>query len=72
MANFKIIMTVPLFDNQGNLNGIETMAVAVFNKLAASSIKMNVGAMSAPSVLEVQSGSLLTADFSISTLTSWS
>jgi hypothetical protein len=33
---------------------------------------MNVGAMSAPSVLEVQSGSLLTADFSISTLTSWS
>ena len=72
MANFKIIMTVPMFDNEGNLNGIETMAVAVFNKLAASSIKMNVGAMSAPSVLEVQSGSLLTADFSISTLTSWS
>jgi hypothetical protein len=28
--------------------------------------------MSAPSVLEVQSGSLLTADFSISVLTSWS
>ena len=72
MANLKIIMTVPMFDNEGNLNGIETMAVAVFNKLAASSIKMNVGAMSAPSVLDVQSGSLLTADFSISTLTSWS
>jgi hypothetical protein len=72
MANLKIIMTVPMFDNEGNLNGIETMAVAVFNKLAASSIKMNVGAMSAPSVLEVQSGSLLTADFNISTLTSWS
>jgi hypothetical protein len=72
MANLKIIMTVPLFSNEGNLNGIETMAVAVFNKLCASSIKMNVGAMSAPSVLEVQSGSLLTADFSISTLTSWS
>lgn len=71
MANLKIIMTVPMFDNEGNLNGIETMAVAVFNKLAASSIKMNVGAMSAPSVLEVQSGSLLTADFSISTLTKW-
>lgn len=72
MANLKIIMTVPMFDNEGNLNGIETMAVAVFNKLAASSIKMNVGAMSAPSVLEVQSGSLLTASFDISTLTSWS
>ena len=72
IANFKIIMTVPMFDNQGNLQGIETLAVAVFNKLAASSIKLNVGAMSAPSVLEVQSGSLLTADFSISVLTSWS
>ena len=72
LANFQISILVPLLDNQGNLNGIETMAVAVFNKLAASSIKMNVGAMSAPSVLEVQSGSLLTADFSISTLTSWS
>jgi hypothetical protein len=65
-------MTVPMFDNQGNLQGIETLAVAVFNKLAASSIKLNIGSMSAPSVLEVQSGSLLTADFSISVLTSWS
>jgi hypothetical protein len=72
LANLKIIMTVPMFDNQGNLQGIETMAVAVFNKLAASSLKLNIGAMSAPSVLEVQSGSLLTADFSISLLTSWS
>jgi hypothetical protein len=72
LANFKIIMTVPMFDNQGNLQGIETLAVAVFNKLAASNINLNISAMSAPSVLEVQSGSLLTADFSISVLTSWS
>jgi hypothetical protein len=72
LANLKIIMTVPMLDNQGNLQGIETMAVAVFNKLAASSIQLNIGAMSAPSVLEVQSGTLLTADFSISILTSWS
>lgn len=72
LANFRIIMTCPMLDNQGNLQGIETMAVAVFNKLAASNIKLNIGAMSAPAVLEVQSGSLLTADFSISVLTSWS
>jgi hypothetical protein len=72
MANLRVIMTVPMYDNAGNLQGIETMAVAVFNKLAASSIKMNVGAMSAPSVLDVPSGSLLTASFDISTLTSWS
>jgi hypothetical protein len=72
LANLKIIMTVPMFDNQGNLNGIETLAVAVFNKLATSNIVMNVGSMSAPSVLSVQSGDLLTASFDISVLTSWS
>ena len=71
MANLKIIMTVPMLDNQGNLNGIETTAVAVFNKLAASNIVMNIGSMSAPSVLSVQSGDLLTASFDISVLTSW-
>lgn len=72
LANLKIIMTCPMLDNQGNLAGIETMACAVFNKLAASSIVMNVGSMSAPTVLSVQSGDLLTADFNISVLTSWS
>ena len=72
MANFKIILTVPMLDNHGNLNGIETLAVAVFNKLATSNIVMNVGSMSAPAVLDVQSGTLLTADFRISILTSWS
>ena len=72
MANFKIIFNVPMLDNQGNLAGIETVAVAVFNKLAASSIVMNIAAMSAPSLLEVQSGTLLTASFDIQILTSWS
>lgn len=72
LANLKIIMTVPMFDNQGNLNGIETLAVAVFNKLAASNIVMNVSGLSAPSVLSVQSGDLLTASFDLSILTSWS
>ena len=72
MANLKVIMTVPMLDNHGNLNGIETMAVAVFNKLAASNIVMNIGSMSAPTVLDVQSGTLLTADYRISILTSWS
>ena len=72
LANLKIIMTVPMLDNHGNLNGIETLAVAVFNKLAASNIVMNVSSMSAPTVLSVQSGDLLTADFTISILPRWS
>ena len=72
LANFKIIMTVPMLDNQGNLQGIESTIVAVFNKLAASSIVFNVGNISAPAVLDAASGSLLTSDMSISVLTAWS
>jgi hypothetical protein len=71
MANFKIIMTVPMFDNEGNLKGIEDTIVAVFKKLASSSIVFNVTAVSAPAVLSVASGDLLTADLQISVLTSW-
>jgi hypothetical protein len=72
LANFKIIITTPLFDNEGNLNGIEDFVVAVFNKLAASSLTYNVGAISAPSVLDAASGQLLSCEMSVSILTSWS
>ena len=71
MANFKIIMTVPMFDNASNLIGIEDTIVAVFNKLASSTIVFNVTAVSAPSVLSVASGDYLTADLQISILSSW-
>ena len=72
MASFRIICNVPMYDNQGNLQGIETMVCAVFQKLAASPIVMNIGAVSAPSVLTVQSGDLLTTDITIAILTEWS
>ena len=72
LANFKIIMTVPLFDNQGNLAGIEDTIVAVYKLLDASSIVFDVGTVSAPSVLNVASGDLLTSHFTISVLTNWS
>lgn len=72
MANFKVIMTVPLLDNQGNLAGIEDMMCAVFAKISNSSIVFNITSASAPSVLSAASGDLLTSEFSISTLTSWS
>ena len=72
MANFKISILVPLLDNEGNLAGIETDIVRVFQLLAASSIVFNVGSISAPSVLSIASGDLLTCDIAISTLTEWS
>ena len=40
LANFKIVMTVPLFDNEGNLNGIEDTVCGVFAKLAASTLTL--------------------------------
>ena len=71
-ANFKIIMTVPLFDNEGNLNGIEDTVVSVFNKLYNSGLTYNVSAISAPSILNAASGDLLSCEISVSILTSWS
>ena len=71
-ANFKILMTMPMLSNQGNLNAIETMMVAVFTKLANSTLVFNITAASAPSVLSIDSGDLLTSDFTISILTAWS
>jgi hypothetical protein len=72
LVNFQISIFVPLLDNEGNLSGIEEMLVAVFNKLAASSIVYNVGTVSAPSVLTASQGDLLTCSMQVSILSSWS
>jgi len=71
LVNFKILLTVPMFDNQGNLQGIEDFIVAAFNLLAASDIVFNITSVSAPGVLNADSGDLLTAEFNISILSSW-
>ena len=72
LANFRLQILVPLLDNAGNLAGIEDDIVRVFQLLDASSIVFNVGSVSAPSVLSIASGDLLTCDIAISTLTEWS
>jgi hypothetical protein len=72
LASFRIMIVAPLFDNEGNLNGIEEFVVRVFNKLAASNLTYNIGAVSAPSVLNAASGDLLSCEISVSILTSWS
>jgi hypothetical protein len=72
LATFNILIAVPAFDNQGNLASIETFLVAVFNKIAASSLALTVTSVSAPSILNAASGDLLTSTISISTLTTWS
>jgi hypothetical protein len=72
LASFRIMIVAPLFDNEGNLNGIEDFVVRVFNKLAASNLTYNIGAVSAPSILNAASGDLLSCEISLSILTSWS
>ena len=75
-ANFKLLITVPLFDNQGNLQGLESAVVTMFNALFTATendtIAYNVGSISAPQVLSVASGDLLSCEMQISLVTSWS
>ena len=71
-ANFKITCLIPALDNQGNLQGIETMVTAVFNKFADSSLVLNISSVSAPTILTIGNMDLLAADISITVLTSWS
>lgn len=75
-ANFKLIITVPLFDNQGNLQGIEEAVVTMFNALYQGTtdgiISYNVGTVSQPQVLQVASGDLLSCEMAISLIAEWS
>ena len=72
MANFKILMTKPALDNQGNLAGMEDYILAVVTKLAASSLVINISAISAPSIISAASGDLLVSEVTVNTLTNWS
>lgn len=72
MANFVINLFCPLLDNQGNLQYMENMIVSAFSLLSASSIVFVIGDVSAPTVMDAPSGSLLTTTMNLSILTSWS
>jgi hypothetical protein len=72
MANFKLTIFVPLFDNQGNLSNIEDFYVAIWQIMAASSLSVKWGTISAPSPSSTETGQMLTSDISISILTDWS
>jgi len=72
LANFKILMTTPAFDNQGNLAGMETFILAVVTKLNASSLVLNISSISAPAIVSAASGDLLVSEITVSILTSWS
>ena len=72
LANFKILMTKPAFDNQGNLAGMEDYILAVVTKLGAATYQMNITSVSAPAIVNAASGDLLVSEITVSILTSWS
>ena len=71
LANFRIKLYLPLLDNQGSLQDIETFIVGVFNKLAESNLQYSIGTVSGVSV-DTAAGDLLTCEMRVSILTSWS
>ena len=70
LANFRIKLYLPLLDNQGSLQDMETFIVGVFTKLAASTLNYNIGSVSGVSV-DTTAGDLLTTEIRLSILTSW-
>ena len=72
MANFKILITKPALDNQGNLAGMEDYILAVVTKLGAATYQMNITSVSAPAIVNAASGDLLVSEITVSILTSWS
>ena len=72
LANFKVLITKPAIDNQGNLAGMEDYILAVVTKLAASTLTLNISSVSAPSIVNAASGDLLVSEITVSILTSWS
>jgi len=72
-ANLKLTIVVPNIDNQGSLDTLESFMVQVIQKLAAATaFNIVIGSLSAPSQTPSEEGSMLMADLSISTMTTWS
>ena len=72
LVNFKITLIKPLFDNRGNLNGIEDYILELFLKLSASTVKYTIGEVSSPAVMNASSGDFLACDVRVSILSTWS
>ena len=72
-VNFRMTMIVPLFDNQGNLINIEDFITAAFLKLSqANNLHFRIGTFTAPSVLPVDAGQMLSSEVQLTFTTSWS
>lgn len=66
----RIEMFAPIWDNQGNLEQIETMAAKVRELILDAT--QNCGDLSAPRIVSLETGDLLTAYFPVEVLVNWS
>ena len=66
----RVEMFTPIWDNQGNLEQMETIAAKVRELILDST--QNCGDLSAPRVVSLETGDLLTAYFPVEVLVNWS
>jgi hypothetical protein len=69
-VRFVLECAVPLFDNQGNLAGIEDLILALVPLINHTGY--TISNVSQPRIMALPSGDLLTCSIRIETLTSWS
>ena len=70
MMRLRVEMFAPIWDNQGNLEQLETMAAKVRELILDAT--QNCGDLSAPRVVSLETGDLLTAYFPVEVLVNWS
>lgn len=70
MMRVRVEMFTPIFDNQGNLEQLEAMAMKVRSLISDKT--QNIGDLSAPRVVSLETGDLLTAHFPVEVLVNWS
>lgn len=66
----RVEIYTPIWDNQGNLNQLESIANSV--RTAISDSVQNCGDLSAPRIVSLDTGDLLTAFFPVEVLADWS
>jgi len=66
----RVELYAPIWDNQGNLEQLETMAALVRGSILDNT--QNCGDLSSPRVASLETGDLLTAYFPVEILVNWS
>lgn len=71
LVNLKLSFVVPLLDNQGSLDDLESFMQEAFLILSQSNLAFRWGQFTAPEVLPTQAGQMLSSDLNLSIMSSW-